>query len=526
MANPWEMNWGSKPKESANPWEMDWKADAAREPDAPKPKSALPRVGGQKVLDYTNETLSNIPSSAGRLVGNIASAIAHPIDTVGALGKVATGTLQNMTPGYVTPERPGFSAEANAAGQALKERYGSPSAIAETIKTDPVGAASDASAVLGGVSGAARGASAVANAVRAPRVAGVAADIAKGTATASDIANPLTLPLKAAGAASKGVARPLVKSALGLPGKTERYGATPAVVALEETKGIRPATIKASAAAKLDDLNRQLEALAGASGNTADLTAARQVIADEIAKVKAANGLVDDIVPMEKQLTDPRPGFAGATEYPAGANTPIALAAGASGAPLPMIKGKAPSKVISAEQTPLDLLKMKRQFGEDFTKFDAAVPLKDSARKVGNKAYHELASEFNRTVPEAKDINQRMQSLIPVRDAAQRTEERAGVVQRGVDRATRPTGAMAPAIAGGIAGGLPGVVAAMTVQEALASPSVRMALARALYGSGKAVGKSSVRRAGNTAGFAGSAAGSTKRRRDSTGLGDVGALPQ
>jgi hypothetical protein len=302
-----------------------------------------PRVGGQKVLDYTNETLANIPGSAAKLVGNIGSAIAHPIDTVGGLAKIATGTLQNMTPGYVTPERPGFSAEANAAGQALKDRYGSPSAIANTIKTDPVGVASDASVVLGGVGGLAKGASVAAKAARLPRVAEVASDIAKGAATASDIANPLTVPLKAAGAASRGIAQPLVKSALGLPGKTERYGATPAKAALEETKGIRPATIKANAIAKLDDLNKQLESLANASGNKGKLTAARQVIADEIAQVKAANGLTDDLVPMEKQLTDPRPGFAGATEYPAGANTPVTLSAGASGDPLPLIKGKAPS---------------------------------------------------------------------------------------------------------------------------------------------------------------------------------------
>jgi hypothetical protein len=156
---------------------------------------------------------------------------------------------------------------------------------------------------------------------------------------------------------------------------------------------------------------------------------------------------------------------------------------------------------------------MKRQFGDDFTKFDAAVPLKDSARKVGNKAYHELSAEFNRTVPEGKDINQRMQSLIPVKEGAQRAEEKVGAVQRSVDRATRPTGALAPALGGFAFGGLPGVVAAMTVQEALASPSVRMALARALHGSGKAVAKPSVRRVGNTAGFAGSATSDSKSRR-------------
>lgn len=440
---------------------------------------AKPRVGGQKVLDYTEETLSNIPKSAANLVKNAASAVLSPYRTAEALGKVATGTLQNMTPGYVTPERPGYSKEANAAGKALKDRYGSVDAIANTIKTDPVGAASDASVVLGGVSGLAKGASLAAGAARLPRVAGVASDIARGAATASDIVNPLTVPLKAAGAVSKGIARPLVKSALGLPGKTERYGATPAVAALEETKGIRPSTIKASATAKLDELNGQLESLARASGDTADLTAARKVIADAIGKVKAANGIADDLVPMQEQLTKARPGFGGTVAVPSGD--------------------------IAPRQAPMDFLGMKRQFGDDFTKFDAAVPLKDSARKVGNQAYHELSSEFNRAVPGAADKNQRIQSLIPVKEGARRAEEKVGAIQRGVDRATKPTGGLAAPLYAAHVAGLPAAFSMMTVQEALASPTVRMALARTLHGSGKAAMAPLTRRAGNAVASAGRA---------------------
>lgn len=447
--------------------------------DAPQSAPAAQRVGGQKVLDYANETLSNIPSSAARFAQNLGTAVAHPVDTVGGLLKVATGTMQNMTPGYVTPERPGYSAEANAAGRALKDRYGSVDAVANTIKTDPVGVASDASAVLGGVSGLAKGASVAANAVRLPRVANAAANISRGAATASDIANPLTVPLKAAGAVSRGVARPLVKSALSLPGRTERYGATPAQAALEETSGIRPSTIRASATAKLDELNRELERLASASKNTADLTAARRVITDEIAKVKAANGIATDLAPMEDQLTTARPGFGGAVT---------------------------PSGEVAAQQHPMDFLRMKRQFGSDFTKFDAAVPLKDSTRNVGNKAYHKLSSEFDRAVPEGAGINQRSQSLIPVKEGAQRADERVGAVQRAVDRSTRPTGGLAATLFGLQAAGLPGAVTAMTLQEALASPTVRMALARMFHGGGKAASTPTARRIGNTAAFAGSTA--------------------
>ena len=449
------------------------------------PAKSTERVGGQKVLDYTNETLSNIPGSTLKFAKNIGTAILNPIDTAGGLAKVATGTLQNMTPGYVTPERPGFSAEANAAGHALKERYGSPAAIAETIKTDPVGAASDASLALGGVSGIARGASAAANVARLPRVASAASGVSRGAALASDIANPLTVPLKAAGELSKVTAQPFIKSALGLPGKAERHGANPAKAALEETKGIRPATVQASAIKRLGELDKELKSLAQqatAAGNTADLAPAIKVIEDEISSVRRANGLTSDLEPMLSQLTEARSGFGGTTYYPPGSATPA----------------------IAAKQPPLDFLAMKKQFGDDYTKFDANVPLKNTTRQLGNRAYHELSTEFNRAVPGAQPVNQLKQSLIPVKEGAQRANEKVGAVQRGVDRATRPTGAMAPTIAGAAFGGPLGALGVMTVQEALASPTVRMALARTLFGSGKTAAKPVSRRIGNVLGVAGS----------------------
>ncbi len=196
----------------------------------------------------------------------------------------------------------------------------------------------------------------------------------------------------------------------------------------------------------------------------ADLTAARQVIADAIAKVKAGNGDASDLLPMKKQLTEARPGFRGATTPPPTVGDPAGVA---------------------AQQHPSDFLGVKRQFGDDFTKFDAAVPLRDSARKVGNAAYHELSSEFNRAVPGAKPINQQMQSLVPVKDAAQRADEAAGPLERSINRGTRPTGGLAATLFGFHEGGPAGALAIMALQEGLSSPTVKMAVARALYGAGK-----------------------------------------
>lgn len=444
---------------------------------APAPRNE--RVGGQKVLDYANDTLSNVPSSAAKLAGNIGNAILHPIDTVGGIVKAATGTFEKMTPD--TPSHAGRSnvPYADAAGAALKDRYGSPSAIAETIRTDPVGVAADASALAGGVSGLARGGGAIARAANLPRVASGAAKVAETAGAISDAVNPISLATKPIGAVLKQTAKPLVKSALGLPGRTERYGATPAAAALEHTSGITPSAVKESAIAQLNGLNQELEGLAAASGNTADLTAARKVIADAIAKVQAANGSADDLLPMQKQLTEARPGFAGA---------------------------KTAAGDVAPQQAPIPFLGMKRQFGDDFTKFDAAAPLKDSTRKVGNQAYHELSSEFNRAVPGAADINQQIQSLAPVKDAAQRTSENAGAVQRSINRATRPTGGLAATLFGLHEAGVPGALAAMALQEGLASPTVKMGIARMLFGAGKGIKSPLTPRALNATGVAGEAA--------------------
>lgn len=445
------------------------------------------RVGGQKVLDYANDTLSNIPGSAAKLAGNVGHALLHPIDTAESLLNVGTGVIQKMNPASVPPPVPGGTSDkrpyADAAGQALKDRYGSVDALANTIRTDPVGAAADASAVVGGVSGLARGVGAV-----VPSVAGGAAKVADAAGAVSDAINPINAVTKPVGAAMKAVAKPIVKSALGLPGKTERYGATPATAALEQTSGIAPKTIQKSATVRLGDLNKQLDALdaaATAAGATVDLTPARQVITDAIAKVQSANGEADALLPMQRQLTEGRPGFAGSTTM---------------------------AGDVAPQQDPAVFRSMKRQFGDDFTRFDAAVPLKDSVRKVGNQAYHQMAVEANRAVPGSEEVNQQIQSLIPVQDAAQRTAERAGPVQRSIDRATRPTGGLAATLFGLHKAGIPGAVAAMTVQEALASPTARMALARSLYGGGKTIQLPGLSRTLNAAGVEGEASdGSTPR---------------
>ncbi len=447
-----------------------------------------PAGGDGGIVDYAKDTISNIPSSAGKFIGNIYQSVRHPADTLRAIGSIPVGLAEKAGVPMPAPGPGEHDAAQNldAMWDALKQRYGSPHAFAETIRTDPVGAAADISSVIGGVGGLAKGTSAVARAASLPRAAAAAGDIADTARTVSNATNPMNLVTKPVGAAMKATGKGFTRSALpGLGGKAERYGASPATGVLENTSGVTPSAIKASALAHIEELGKRLDAVtaqAKATGNTMDLSAARQTILDEMQEVAKNNGLTDDLAPMYKQLTEPRPGFGGTVD-------PI-------------------SGGIEAQQPPDVGLGMKRQFGKDYTKFDAAVPMKSETRNLGNRAYHDLSTAFNKAVPGAEPINKELQTMSPIPAAAQRAGERAGMVETGINRATRPTGALAAVLMGAKAAGVPGAILTMITQEGLSSPSVKMAIARALYGSGKATSNPVVSQALKTLGVSGEIAGS------------------
>lgn len=149
--------------------------------------------------DVPLEALKNIPSSAKNFAGGIYQAVRHPIDTAGNVLDIAAGTLHEALPTSVTSVLDRLDAtpdariqavnSAQAAGRFIKDRYGSTEALKNTLATDPVGVAADASTILSG------GASL---ASKVPSLAGAAS----GLRTASTIANPLTLPTRALSAAA------------------------------------------------------------------------------------------------------------------------------------------------------------------------------------------------------------------------------------------------------------------------------------------------------------------------------------
>jgi len=156
---------------------------------------ALIKSGGQSAVQKEGfsigKTVKNIPGSALRFGGDIASAVFNPIETGKALGGVAIGAVQKLIPG-----RQGQEEKIEAVGQFFKERYGGIENIKKTLQEDPVGFAADISAFLTGGGAAIRGVGAV---TKASKVAQVGSAIQKvGLAT-----EPLTLAGKSVFIATK-----------------------------------------------------------------------------------------------------------------------------------------------------------------------------------------------------------------------------------------------------------------------------------------------------------------------------------
>jgi len=94
----------------------------------------------QQAVGYVEELLGNIPESTLKFAQGIYETATSPVETAKALGAAALSPVQT----------------AKAIGGYAAERYGSPGAIAETLKTDPVGFFADISTVAGGAGAALR----------------------------------------------------------------------------------------------------------------------------------------------------------------------------------------------------------------------------------------------------------------------------------------------------------------------------------------------------------------------------------
>jgi hypothetical protein len=145
--------------------------------------------------DVPGKAWENLPNSAYNFAAGIGNAVMHPIDTIDNLGQVAAGGIANglsYIPGMEYASQGPMQDKARAVGNFYADRYGSVEGLKNTLATDPVGAAADASTVLLGGEAA------------AARIPGVA-KAAPLLGAAGDAINPVSLPAK--------VARPLLKGA-------------------------------------------------------------------------------------------------------------------------------------------------------------------------------------------------------------------------------------------------------------------------------------------------------------------------
>lgn len=143
--------------------------------------------------EVPGQAMRNVPTSAANLVGNIAHAVVHPINTAHALLDTGAGALRAGLKGILPePVWHAYDAldrymsstgvdradqSAGAVGSFIKDRYGSEEGFRRALATDPVGVLADASTVLTGAGGLA---------ARAPGAAGQVGNLVARTGSAID----------------------------------------------------------------------------------------------------------------------------------------------------------------------------------------------------------------------------------------------------------------------------------------------------------------------------------------------------
>jgi hypothetical protein len=129
---------------------------ASAQPDQPAQQPAQqaeqPKEQPLSWGDVPGQALENALPSAGRLIGDVAHTVAHPIETLGNIKDLGLGILEKTgVIGSILPSAGGGHEKyADAVGKYFMDRYGSVDNIKKALATDPVGVAADAATVLTG----------------------------------------------------------------------------------------------------------------------------------------------------------------------------------------------------------------------------------------------------------------------------------------------------------------------------------------------------------------------------------------
>jgi hypothetical protein len=257
--------------------------------------------------------------------------------------------------------------------------------------------------------------------------------------------------------AIRGAAPSMAEGAMGIRRGDRGFGKTPGRAILDETSGVRPETVGKQAKSVLGTLNPQIDSMAAAHSGILDTTPAIQHIQDAIDTAATRNnaGGMTALNPVKGALTT------NAT----------------TGLPL------------SSSQTATGVLNLKRglrdQFVKNWSPDAASILTRDTAKGASGVLDDTLDSALG---PDFTSTNQRISSLIPVKDAAEKLSRADELPQKFGDKLKAHTGALTSAVAGGyggahefgVLGGVGGALGGFLLPELISSPTARLVMARGM----------------------------------------------
>lgn len=276
--------------------------------------------------------------------------------------------------------------------------------------------------------------------------AGASPDTAR---LAGDIGGLVAGPVTAKGLsmAARAAAEPLAESALGIRGAARAYGSTPGKAILEDTRGIRPATVAKSAQQTINRVTPQMESHVSAATRPVSLTPARDLVTTGWMRAAGEGNL-----PLSSQIEE----------------MGTALS-----------KNRVTGQPYGPTISPSEALDLKRGFGDEFANYNPNIH--ERANALAKDVRGNLNQQIHTAAPGAAELDQRIQSLIPVTRRGRMTSLNSGVGTRMLERAGRPTGGLFPLLFGYHEGGIPGALAAIGGTEGISSPEVKMFGARGLF---------------------------------------------
>jgi hypothetical protein len=304
----------------------------------------------------------------------------------------------------------------------------------------------------------------------------------------------------AIGEGARAAAPTIARMALGIPKRIMARGATPGEAILTETRGIRPSSIADQATEKLGQLEDQYQTLEQQhAGNLVSLKPARVAVANSIEEATERNSTdaLRKLNRIKSQLTTQVDESGKALKVPQTetASVPSGIV-DEFGKPI-LKSAEVPSKPI--EQAIPELVPpgkaraLKQGVGEEVKNWMIENPKLAESTKA--QVYGALNEPLHAAVPGSAEIDQKMSSLIPVADYAERRALSAGPGERIAGRVAAHTGALAGGVGGAITGyqhggtegALIGGAAGLALPEMVSSPTMRMAVARVANAPGPAV---------------------------------------